>query len=249
MKSSILKLETEEGVISGHTACAAYLEQTVEDLLLHPGQLDAVSQQVLLEEVVPAFTDKDIKSFVAPPTKLDIWETLCSSNLQAAPGTDGIPSLAYKECWSVLGDPLKDVMLAIHDCQELPPSMRTSLMVLGSKPKKPKSMLPKDKRRISLLNSDFKVATGLVARCFKKSATHSLSHLQLVAGENRRIHHGINFARNAIQAAGKPGHAGCGILDTDLIAAFDWLCLDWSYKVLEKKGLPRQVLLCLQNLY
>ena len=128
-KGSILKLETEEGVISGHTACAAYLEQTVEDLLLHPGQLDAVSQQVLLEEVVPAFTHKDIKSFLAPPTKLDIWETLCSSNLQAAPGTDGIPSLAYKECWSVLGDPLKDVMLAIHDCQELPPSMRTSLIV------------------------------------------------------------------------------------------------------------------------
>jgi hypothetical protein len=115
--------------------------------------------------------------------------------------------------------------------------------------KQTKSLLPKDKRRISLLNSDFKVATGLEARCFKKSATHSLSSLQLVAGEDRRIHHGINFARNAIYAAGKPGHPGCGILDTDLIAAFDWLCLDWAYKVLEKKGLQKQVILHLQNLY
>ena len=92
------------------------------------------------------------------------------------------------------------------------------------------------------------MATGLEARQFKKTATHSLSPLQLVAGEDRRIHHGINFARNAIYAAGKPGHPGCGILDTDLIAAFDWLCLDWAYKVLEKKGLPRQAILRLQNL-
>ena len=140
-------------------------------------------------------------------------------------------------------------MIAIFNCQELQPSMKTSLMVFGSKPKKPNSLLPKDKRRISLLNSDFKVATGLEARFFKKTATHTLSPLQLVAGDDRRIHHGINFARNAINAAGKPGHPGCGILDTDLIAAFDWLCLSWVYKVLEKKGLPSQVILRLQNLY
>ena len=70
-----------------------------------------------------------------------------------------------------------------------------------------------------------------------------------MAGEDRRIHHGINFARNAIHAAGKSGHAGCGILDTDLIAAFDWLCLEWVYKFLEKKGLPMQAILRLKNLY
>ena len=45
------------------------------------------------------------------------------------------------------------------------------------------------------------------------------------------------------------GHPGCGILDTDLIAAFDWLCLDWVYMVLEKKGLPSQVIQRLTNLY
>ena len=86
-----------------------------------------------------------------------------------------------------------------------------------TKPKKPNSLLPKDMRRISLLNSDFKGATGLEARLFKKTATHTLSPLQLVAGDDRRIHHGINFAR--------------------------------VYKVLEKKGMPRQVLRRLENLY
>ena len=68
-------------------------------------------------------------------------------------------------------------------------------------------------------------------------------------GDDRKIHHGINLARDAINAAGVPGHEGCGILDTDLIAAFDWLCLDWCFKVLSKKGLSDRVLERLKNLY
>ena len=214
----------------------------MEDLLLHQGNLNHVAQQVLLNEVEPVFTEQDNQLFLTPPTKDDDRKTVNNSNLLAAPGTDGIPGLVYKECWNVLGDHLTAVMNNIFKCKELPMSMRTSLMVFGSKPKKPGSLLPKDKRRISLLNSDFKVATGLETRKFKATASHTLSHLQLVAGDDRRIHHGINQARNAIYAAGKPGHTGCGILDTDLIAAFDWLCLEWVYMVLEKKGLDRRVI-------
>ena len=122
-------------------------------------------------------------------------------------------------------------------------------MVFGAKPKKLTSILANDKRRISLLNSDFKVASGLEADMLKETATHTLSHLQLVAGNDRRIHHGINMARNAIHAASKAGHQGSGILDTDLIAAFDFLCLDWVYMVLEKKGLDVRVISRLKNLY
>ena len=48
----------------------------------------------------------------------------------------------------------------------------------------------------------------------------TVSPLQLVAGDDRRLHHGIALARDAIHAAGKSKH-GCGILDTDLVAAFD----------------------------
>ena len=72
-------------------------------------------------------------------------------------------------------------------------------MVFGNKPKKMNSIKPGDKRRISLLNSDFKVATGIEAKRFGITATYSLSPLQFVAGDDRRIHHGINQARDAVQ--------------------------------------------------
>ena len=143
----------------------------MEELLLHLAALDKVSQQVLLDEVVPVFTTKDNEQFLTPPDAEKVKQVVNSSNLYAAPGTDGIPSLLYKECWNVLGTALTEVMLAVSEGQTLQKSMRTSLMVFGSKPKKPSSILPSDKRKISLLNADFKVATGLEAELLKKSAT------------------------------------------------------------------------------
>ena len=108
--------------------------------------------------------------------------------------------------------------------------------------------VPQDKRRISLLNSDFKVASGLEAGKLKKILTHILSPQQLVAGDDRRIYHGINLARDAIWAAGRRGQS-CGILDTDLVAGFDYMTLSWCMKVLEKKGTCTELIARLENLY
>ena len=248
-KTSILELQTVGGLLKGHNECSAFLEESVEDLLLHPAQLDAHAQQSLLSEVHQVFTEEDNSMLLTPPTRAEVLNIINNSNLHAAPGNDGLPSFIYKECWPILGPHITEVMKEIFQGKSLPPSMRTSLMVFGSKPKKPHSKLPNDKRKISLLNSDFKIATGLEAAKLKATTSHTLSHLQLVAGSSRRIHHGINLARNAIFTASKPGHPGCGILDTDLIAAFDYLCMEWVFKVLEKKGLHRDVILRLHNLY
>ena len=247
-KSAILKLDTPVGLLEGHDKCSEYLESQVKDLLLNDAQLDPIAQEKLLEEVMPCFTEADNAMFRTPPSKKDVKETVDASNVHAAPGNDGIPSLFYKVCWDIIGDPLTEVMLEIFRGKPLPPSLRSSLMVFGSKPKKPNSIKPQDKRRISLLNSDFKVASGLEARKLKKTLTHSLSPLQLVAGEDRRIHHGINLARDAIWAAGKRGQ-GCGILDTDLIAGFDYMCLSWCLLVLRKKGACPELIARLENLY
>ena len=203
-------------------------------LLLTDPNLEQDAQNTLLKEILPSFTEVDNDILKAPPTLQCVRDTIDASNLQAAPGCDGLPSLLYKVCWDILGQALTDVMKEIHRCQPLTPSLRTSLMVFGSKPKKPNSLLPQDKRRISLLNSDFKIASSIEARKLKKTISHTLSPLQLVAGEDRRIHHGINLARDAIWAAGIRNQA-CGILDTDLIAGFDYMNLNWCLKVFEKK--------------
>ena len=95
-KASILKLQTESGVIEGHSACAEYLEKSVENLLLHPAVLNPAAQQALLDEVVPVFSAEDNLKILKAPTSKVVRETVCNSNLNAAPGSGGIPGLSTR---------------------------------------------------------------------------------------------------------------------------------------------------------
>ena len=122
-------------------------------------------------------------------------------------------------------------------------------MVFGNKPgKKAKSLLISDRRKLSLLNSDFKLMTGIEAARIRATMSRTVSSLQLVTGGEKRISHGVAMARDAIQAASK-SKTRCGILDTDLIAAFCNMVAPWCYQVMYKKGLSDEVLARYRNLY
>ena len=128
-------------------------------------------------------------------------ETETRPRLSSLSGTDGLTSFVYYTCWNILGDALTEVVEAVHHGSHPTPSQRTSMMVFGTKPKNGNSILVNDKRRLSQLNSDFKIITGIENYRFKSTATHTLSSCQLAVGTDRRIHHGINTARDAIAAA------------------------------------------------
>ena len=186
-KSAILKLETEKGIIEGHTECAAFLHSTVKKLIGYPAILDIESQNALLDEIEPVYTSADNVKFELTPTNDEILQNLKLSNLNAAPGTDGISGLVYKECWGSLGDSLSEVIIKMFNGADPTVSMRTAIMIFSSKPKKALSIKPSDKRRISILNSDFKLYEGLYAKRFSKIGYRTLSPLQYVTGNNRTI--------------------------------------------------------------
>ena len=183
------------------------------------------------------------------PTKQEVKESVNSANMNAAPGNDGLTSFVYKHCWDILGQSLTEVVQEVHKGASPSLSQRTSLMVYGCKANKPSNSLdPSHKRRISLLNADFKIISGIENIRFKKVATHTLSKSQLAVGDDRRIHHGINKVRDAIFAASNRNQK-CGVLDNDYMAAFDYMVLTWVFQVLLAKGLDKQVVNRLHNLY
>ena len=247
-RSAIMRLRTGQGLLEGHDACADFLHKGVADLLLHPAELDPEAQLALLQDVDKSFTEADNEMLTAPPTKAEVEESVKTSNIQAAPGTDGITSLVYKEHFEILGEALTEVARAVHSGLQPTQSQRTSLMIFSSKPGKSNSLKPEDKRRLSLLNSDFKVLTGIEVGRYRKVLGHTLCPQQLAEAEEKRISFGICQARDAIYAAGMR-RSGCGLADNDFQAAFDFLCLDWVRKVLERKGLAREPLDRFTNLY
>ena len=225
------------------------MEDSVGSILLHPPKLDSSAQDALLKEVEKVFTDKDTQMMSRLPTKGELKESLWSSKPHASPGTDGLTNILYKHCWDIIGDSFVELTQAIHCGSDPTLSQRTSLMVYGAKANKPlNSTDPKHKRRISLLNSDFKIISGIYNSRFKKVATHTSNSNQYSAGNDRNIHHGINKARDAIYAASLR-KSGSGILDNNYMAAFDFMVLTWIFKVLKAKGLDDRVITRLHSLY
>ena len=236
-------------MIEGHEKVFAFLEQSVEDLLTTPADLCPMAQDSLLAEIKSVFSTEDNEMLNKDPTHSEVKKCVASSNMNAAPGNDGLTSFLYQHCWDILGKSLTEVAIAIHNGASPSMSQRTSLMVYGCKANKPaNSTDPSHKRRISLLNSDFKIISGIYNTRLKGVADHTLSKAQLSVGSDRRIHHGINKARDAIFAATERNQK-CGILDNDYKSAFDYMVLKWVFRVLLAKGIDSQVVNRLYNLY
>ena len=104
--------------------------------------------------------------------------------------------MLYKECWKDVGGSLCDVIRELFVSKSPTLSMRTALMIFSSKPKKALCLKPSSKRRISILNTDFKCYEGLLARRFRKISGKALSRHQYVAGKDRNIQHGIARVRD-----------------------------------------------------
>ena len=248
-RTSITKLESPQGIVTSHNACAAALEANVAAHLLHPAPLDPAAQLLLLEEVQVSFSDQDNEKLMAPPTSQEVKKVLNLCGAHSAPGTDSLTAYFYQKNWETMADPLTDVIRHAFQGNKPSPDQRTSIMVFGNKPgKKTKSLKISDRRKLSLLNVDFKIITGIEAAWIKATMCRTISPLQLVWGGSKRISHGIAMARDAINAAGK-AKSECGILDTDLVAAFCNMVLTWCLKVMLKKGLDSRVVARYLNIY
>ena len=69
-KSAILRLQTESGLLEGHSACAEYLENQVRDLLLQQHPLDQAAMDTLLGEVEEVFSESDNNWLLATPIRI-----------------------------------------------------------------------------------------------------------------------------------------------------------------------------------
>merc|ERR1711873_159412 len=119
------------------------------------------------------------------------------------------------------------------DPGSLPGSMRNSFLVFSPKINKEQSTRIKDKRKLSLLQTDFKVLTGILAGRLRKTEKHTISRHQFASG-SKRISEAVCLTRDAIESV-KPSQKVC-LFETDYISAYDLMSIDWILKVLLKQA-------------
>ena len=246
-KSSIDKLQLHDKIIHGHEECAKHLDLEVRKLLGAPAKLNKEAQQELLEGIGRVFTEEDNQMLEAPVTNEEIKKSLLTANQKASPGFDGIPYAFYTKFWEIIGHHLCDVVRWVINSGSPTTSMATSLMVFSPKPGKTNSIRPQDKRKLSMLTSDYKVVTGVLASRLRKTDPHTLSPRQYAVGD-KKISHGINMFRDAIHTLPVNGR-GAAVVETDFQQAYDLLAVSWTWQVLEAKGCSPAFISTMRKIY
>ena len=93
-----------------------------------------------------------------------------------APGPDGLPGEFYKAYEEIVARPLKEALREAKEEGSLAPTMMEGDMILIYKKKDPKDI--RNYRPITLLNTDYKILTKILASKMKWMCEASISHSQ-----------------------------------------------------------------------
>uniref|UniRef100_A0A670K2L6 Reverse transcriptase domain-containing protein n=1 Tax=Podarcis muralis TaxID=64176 RepID=A0A670K2L6_PODMU len=149
-----------------------------------------------------------------------------------APGPDGLTASYYKEMESVLLTPLQEVMNSIFKEREIPETWQEALITLI--PKQDSDLLQvKNYRPISLLNTDYKIFAGILARRLKSILTETIHKDQAGFLPGRQIKDNTRNIINIIEYLSARCDRQAMMMFVDAEKAFDNIIWDFLLKQLE----------------
>uniref|UniRef100_A0A670INW4 Reverse transcriptase domain-containing protein n=1 Tax=Podarcis muralis TaxID=64176 RepID=A0A670INW4_PODMU len=149
-----------------------------------------------------------------------------------APGPDGFTASYYKEMEFVLLTPLKEVMNNILKEREIPETWKDAFITLI--PKQDSDLLQvKNYRPISLLNIDYKIFAGILARRMKNILLENIHGDQAGFLPGRQMKDNIRNIRNIIEYLSARCDKQAILMFVDAEKAFDNIIWDFLLKHLE----------------
>ena len=109
-------------------------------------------------------------------TQEEVWEALKEMGELKAPGADGMPVLFYKKFWSMVGEKVKEEVLAVLNGEDMPEGWNETVIVLIPKISSPEKL--KDLRPISLCNVVYKIISKVLANRLKQVLPEIISPSQ-----------------------------------------------------------------------
>lgn len=113
---------------------------------------------------------------LAPFSGDEVWHALESIRDLKAPSADGIPAIFYKRFWHLIGDKVKEEVLAVLNSGEIPAGWNDTIIVLIPKVEQPDKL--KDLRPISLCTVLYKLISKVLANRLKEILPEIISPSQ-----------------------------------------------------------------------
>ena len=160
-----------------------------------------------------------------PVTEKECYDAIMSMACDKSPGTDGLPVNFYRMFWDDLKELVCNVFNTCFHDGELCPSMKRGIITLL--PKKDKdTMLLKNWRPISLLNTDYKILAKILASRLQKVLPCIIHGDQTGFLKGRYIGENIRLFLDSIEFCKKYSIKGI-VFSIDFEKAFD--SVEWNF--------------------
>ena len=169
---SIGKLTLADGsTVTDDQAISNAQSEFYKNLYSMPGNLDSsvegLNNFMTHANTLPKLSTEERDSLEGPLTKQECESVLRSIANNKSPGTDGFPVEFYKFFWQDIGEYVVRALNSAYYAGQMSISQRRGIITCIPKPNKNRFLL-KNWRPITLLNTDYKIASGVIANRMKK---------------------------------------------------------------------------------
>ena len=247
-KSEIKKIEIDGCIYEGQNDIENAINRSLEGSMSETFNLDLVACEKLFSFEVPQVTDSINDALSREISPVELKQALKQLNSKASPGLDGIPSTLYEKLADIFTPYMLEVFKYIIRGEDKPTeTMRTSTVQFLSKPKLADSIKLSDKRKISVLCTDFKCLETVLANRLNSAMPHFISSSQY-ASKPRKIHQGISAARDLVSFA-EQENLNMALLALDMKSGFDFLQMEFVYFCMQKYGFSVKAVNIFKNIY
>ena len=195
--------------------------------------LDMEIQSELINDLEFSLTDFEREQCEGLFTKEELLSALQGLQTGKSPGSDGLPTEFYLAFWDSLSDSLVQVYNERFRLGILADSQREGLLRLIHK--KDERNLTKNWRPISLLNTDYKLASKVITERLKSVMSSIVHQDQTCSVPGRSIFSNLQLVRDVLDMIDKTNETGI-LVTLDQEKAFDRVDHEFLMRVLRKFG-------------
>ena len=247
-KNTIKKLKKEDGSLT-HTDADIIEEgyKFYENLYMKENIPDQEIKTYLEESSQPKVLNVDEAKCLEGKITLQECEiALKSMKINKSPGSDGIPTEFYQTFWTDIHPILIESLNCAYETGELSATQKRSILSLIFK-KNDKQML-KNWRPISLLNTDYKILTHVLANRLKTVITQIIHTDQNGYIKGRNIAYNIRLIQDVINHLEEDNIEGA-VVFLDFQKAFDTVNHSFLHATLEKIKFGKSFIKLVKTIY
>uniref|UniRef100_A0A670HWB0 Reverse transcriptase domain-containing protein n=1 Tax=Podarcis muralis TaxID=64176 RepID=A0A670HWB0_PODMU len=189
-------------------------------------------ERYLKEKMVKKIPTDQKEQLNAPICKEEVEEVIKELKRGKAPGPDGFTSSYYKEMKDTLMVPLIKVMNNILKEKDIPGTWKEAFITITPKQDSDLTQI-KNYRPISLLNADYKIFTGILAKRLKKILVKIIHKDQEGFLPGRQLRNNIRNIVNVIEYLSDRCDKPASLIFVDAEKAFDNVIWEFMLRNLE----------------